>query len=612
MAPVPYVSINPSKKREVQVVLFYNNGMSNTSTEEIGVNYLKNLLSKTHVVVTSNILTGEKNVSWDGSLSVYNGEAGKKELFLGSIPVQIKTVHQDNNNNRFSIEKADLINYKKEGRIMYFYITLNKKEKETVFYLPLQLWDIETMLRDFGDQQSKTFTFKRFPKTTKDIINVLYDFIKENDAQKQLLPGIHSFRDLINQKGNVDVSFAISVPKNTSVFAIPKIIKEKQPYLKYKSKDTNLEYVVDRLVSTNFFLEVRNCVNVGFKDDCFFKNLTAKGDEESFVIECSKLLFIRIEMKRVIFNYNFAAGTLDEQIKLARFFEKLLNVHSFFINKNKIKMPDEQLELFEKKLKVHTDFLCRFDDFRTKLSLKATPDFKNASEKDFILFDMISTCVLDGQTINKLKDDNGLMIFDLFGLRLLLCVISSDKYSFIMNWADDKYIKLSCSTDPDETNLSPYFYLESQQTNWLLLADNIDIDLIESKVFDNNMTTFKCNCISNIVVNLIAFFDKKHDKHILDVASNISNRLLSIRPDDVISVLNDVQIHYRQNNVSLGQTQKIKEIIKANPDNYVIQFACFLLIGNKQKSDYYYKKLTNEEIEVLKKWPIYNLYDNNK
>lgn len=134
--------------------------MSNSSTEEIGVNYLKTVLAKTHVVTTNGILTGDKEISWDGHFSVFRGDAGKKELFLGNIPVQVKTIHQDNNNNRFSIDKVDLINYRTEGRVMYFYITLDKHDEATIFYLSLMLWDIDKILREIGDNMSKTCTLR--------------------------------------------------------------------------------------------------------------------------------------------------------------------------------------------------------------------------------------------------------------------------------------------------------------------------------------------------------------------------------------------------------------------------------------------------------------------
>ena len=581
--------------------------MSTMSTEEIGVNHLKTILAKTHIVSTNGILAGEKGVSWDGFISVFSDDTGKKESYFGKIPVQIKTIHQNDANNRFPIEKSDLVNYKKEGRIMYFYITLDKKERETIFYLPLQLWDIDNMLNKMGVQESKTYTFKRFPKQTNDIISVLYDFINESNLQKQLMPGIRSFKDLIDSKGNVPVSFDVTIPKNTPLLSIPKIIKEKQPYIKYKSEDTNIEYVVDRLVNSEIVIELKKIANIGFKNDYYFKKVSIRGDEKVFIIECSKLLNIIIKSKRVIFKYNFLMGGIDEQIKLARFFEKLIKTKSFYINTFEIKMTDEQVFLLNSKLSDRIVFLNRYDSLRKALHINKEPNFIIAEESDYVLFDKICTCVLEEKVIGKINLENGLAVVNMFGLRLLVCIISSENASFVMNWLDERYVKLSSPDNPN-VNLSPYYYLESQNINWFLMADNIDIELIENSVFDSDMTIEKCSYVSNIVMNMISFYDKVGNQHILNVASRISNRLLKIQPDFGAVIINNIQICYRQNNISEIQKDKLRRIVEQNSGNPIIQFAAFVLLNEEQKAKEAYKDLGEDEKQLLVTWPIFHLF----
>ena len=385
------------------------------------------------------------------------------------------------------------------------------------------------------------------------------------------------------------------------------MIKEKQPYIKYKSDDTNLEYVVDRLMDGDFSVEIKEFANIGFKNDIYFNKVTVRGNEDIFSIECSDLLHIIFQAKQIVFRYNFGVGNIDNKIKIARFFDKLIKTQSFFVNTQEIKISDEQAEKLNSKIKGYLDFLCKYDDLRKALSIVKEPNFDVAKDSDYHNFEMIYTCIVERKTIDKIPAENGFVIFDLFGIHLLFCVVSSDDKSFIMNWSDENYLKISINENGKEQVLSPYYCLESQETNLFLIADNINVDLIENNVFDDEMTDFKCSCISKIILNLISFFDKTRNRHILDVACNISKRLILINPDNAVIIINDAQIHFRQGNISLEQKKKLEGLVEGCVDN-IIRFSCFLLLCDRESLEVVHSSLSPDELEILKGWPIYNLY----
>ena len=53
-----------------------DNDMSKSSIEEIGINDLKAILARTHVVETAKIVEGEKGISWDGHMTVFKDKNG--------------------------------------------------------------------------------------------------------------------------------------------------------------------------------------------------------------------------------------------------------------------------------------------------------------------------------------------------------------------------------------------------------------------------------------------------------------------------------------------------------------------------------------------------------
>jgi len=580
--------------------------MSNATTEEIGVSNLKIAISKTHLAQT-NFTTNDKGLSWDGYIAVYKRETFTKKDFYGNIPVQIKTSHEDDvNKNRFQISRDDLLNYKTENRVMYFHISLSKRDKATIFYLPMHLLDLERNVKSIdANNESKVFTFKRFPKSIKAIIDVLFEFVTEANKQKELMPGILSVQDLIREKGNVPLSFEIPVSKKNTLFDIPRIIEEKEPYIRYRSEDTKLEHVVDRLSGAKVYLEIEKFMNVGFEDGVVYENKTVQGDSEAFIIKCSPTFKITITPEQVSFQYNFSAGNFEDKCLVASFLNRLIKEGSFVINKQKIQMSTEEQKRLESKAAQDVFFFTRFDSFMKALHLKKEP-ILNASENDFLVFHILSTCVLDEKPVKNLGIEDGLVFFDLFGLHLLFCVISNGDYSFAINWCHDKYITLAAPDKPNEA-FSPYYYLSSLNENYFLAADNIDIDLIEENIFKGNIDERKAALINNIVMNLISYYDAKPDCHTLDVASSIIKRLLNAHSENVSAFVNSAQIEYRRNQLTPDIKAKLNSIIRSGEKDSVVIFACLTLLADEKSIDSY-NNLDSATQKAIDKWPILKIY----
>ena len=583
--------------------------MSNSTTEEIGINDLRSLLSRTHVVTTDKLVDGEKGLSWDGHLVVYKNKRCSKSDFFGNIPVQVKTIHADKNINRFPISKLDLLNYRREGRILYFYVTLDKKDKSTIFYLPFQLWDIETCLRDFGNQEYKTFAFSRFPtKDTNKIIELLYDFIRNSDSQKSLIPGVYSYDDLIKEKGDVPVSFEVKVPKGFSFLKLPRLIKEQAPYLKYRSEDVKQDFVVDRLQNVDFIVQLDKAANVGFENDILYKSVSVEGNEDYFVVRCSPCFNIKVRYHEITFTYNFKKGTIDDKCKMAQFIDRMCSECSFNINGISIKLNQERMSMLfaNKTTKANISFLVKYDLFRKELGISKEPDFSKSKNDDFALFYALFSSVIEGKTIDKLTTVDGYNIFHLFGLNLMLCVISDETHSYVTNWCDDENISLKVSGGNDF--VSPYYYLESLERNLFLEIDNINLSLLEIKLFDGKMTDLKLKCLTNIVLNLISYYDSTNNESALEEGAKIASRLLAIDCANISNIINYAQILIRKKEpLGIYQT-KIEEILAQYRDNMIVVFACNTILNLIERAKDSLAEINSKQKEILKKWPIYTLF----
>lgn len=581
--------------------------MSNSSTENIGIVDLKRVLLQTHIIDVSNIKDCDKGISWDGYLVVKKADSDKKEDFYGLIPVQIKTIHDSSSNNRFSISKVDLINYKKENRVMYFYIKLDdNEEKSTIYYLPLQLWDLDNMIKSFKNQDSKSFTFNRFPKKVEDVKKTVFAFIEESDKQKQLLPGISSIRDLFSEKGPVPVSFNLKIPNNATVFDLPKILEEDKPYLRYFSKDTKIEYVVGRLDGSNFSFKIGNVFNIVVGEKTYYENVSAELDNKQLLLNISDNLIFKFYKDKITFSFNFYAGNFEQLYNLSNFLKNLIKFKCFYVNSIKIPLDDSQIKDLSGKVSDKIEFLNKFAEVRRLLSISKEPDFIHSTDRDYIVFDYVYTSLIEKKPLEKLNIDDGLAIFDFFNLHVMLLAVSKKEKTILLNWNDKDCLHLCSSSDPNNV-ISPYFLLQFLEDNLFLKCDNIDIEKIEDNLFSDEINEFKCACINNIVINLISYYDVLAKENALNSALNICIHLKKLEKADLFTFINECQILYRKGQLTSDLKEQLQLIVSEN-DNEEIKFACYTLLDMKEKAKKCFEKLEKNKKELISKWPIYYLF----
>lgn len=156
--------------------------MDKSSIEGNAVDYVKIALRSTKIIKPE-LKEGDKTLSWDGELFVYNSEIFSKDNLKTIIPVQVKGRTLKKYANTHPIDVSDLVNFKKKKNILYFVVQIVNDEYR-ICYLALQLYDLEKLLKNIGKrkyEQNKseinfinlTQTVKRKQKLTKDTIQHL-------------------------------------------------------------------------------------------------------------------------------------------------------------------------------------------------------------------------------------------------------------------------------------------------------------------------------------------------------------------------------------------------------------------------------------------------------
>lgn len=142
---------------------------STSNIEIFSISYLKLAISQC-LKLKANILENDKTPSWDGSIEVYNSENMKKTNLEGIVPVQVKGKWSEKiiskKEIKYSADIADLVNYQKNGGVIFFVIYCNKLSYK-IYYASLLPIDLDNALNGKKEQQFISITLKDFPKNNE-------------------------------------------------------------------------------------------------------------------------------------------------------------------------------------------------------------------------------------------------------------------------------------------------------------------------------------------------------------------------------------------------------------------------------------------------------------
>lgn len=178
------------------------------------------------------------------------------------------------------------------------------------------------------------------------------------------------------------------------------------------------------------------------------------------------------------------------------------------------------------------------------------------------------------------------MIFDLF----------SDIYnSFCLKQADE---------DGKIYNFCLYSNLTEKQ---LLEYSNIKFDMILKAFRSIEMHDRYSSMTNEFLLNCIRIYDSTQNNEYLILAEALNKMLLEYEKTEINEV-NKFQIICRKRNFKEKEIEEMMELQRKTKDNMIL-FAISILLERKKEIEYYKKKISIEELENIKKYPIYKLLD---
>lgn len=587
--------------------------------EEKALNYLKTFIEDSERI-SQYLADNDKEPCWDGHLYLYDGEGKSKEHLQGRVPIQVKgTVVERFKTKKwkFKLERADLQAYLHEPTFFIVcQIKKNSKERK-LFYRELLPCTVQKLLKDMGKKESRQTLFHLLPTDLKEFEDKLLVFM--NNSRKMLSfanSDPMTMEDVIKD-GIRNFSFVSPVKPSDRIQLMNYLSTHdtylyanisKKPYIDFPIADGPMRFTFKR----------QEYCDVRIGDRVFYHGFTNEIKDGSMYVTVGGILTMIIpleEKDRVNASVKIKTDSkyLKESIHEAEFVLALdkHKVLSFGDVDIKLGVNDNNLvkELHEKLL-CWKDLQMVLDKMHVTKPFDLTAITPNQIHSINILIEAL----VEGKRIKVKKPENSILLFEIANVKLLLwCVVDKNGECAIGDFFDGAINISYLYQGKERINASIYSYL--QNDNLWSKIDNVDYEgLLPSaiKSVDEN-----AHCFELLNLDVLAMLsaadtleteEPKKRFTLLEECYKLNDWLLKndLEGDRLmVHKCNKMQIIKRQRAFDENEVSEMSQILENDEISNIYKAGFCLLLENKDGFNSYYNQLTDDEKQMLKKYPIW-------
>lgn len=569
--------------------------------EEIAVLAVKNEIIKYSDLVAY-IDSKDKMPIWDGNIFIYksNSEHKKNNEFLGKVQVQVKgkkVKKLSNGNSKFKIEVDYLRAYQREKNgTLLLVVEIVDYANTKLYYANLLPVDLEEILKKVKDDQ-KTVTISIKPikeKSASSFKMICLNFLKNSKLQMNI-----EIKNIDELKNIEKISFSITGDREY----IEEYLFDNDVYTYGIESKTGKIYALPKL--QNIERMEKNNVKVSINDKEYYQQTVAiKNKNERYVL-CGKSIKIDFDNKKVSFKVQ---GNVYERINDINFIIDLLEHEELCVNNEKIAIPlkiDKDFKAeYISTLKVDLSKLIKIRDVFEKFGINFKKDIDKLDKRSLNRLDGFIK-LNDGVLMENIKKSNMYWI-DISDIRIAFLVIidKNGKLNIYNHFGDlSNLIRVFyINRDNQQVTISPYINLTAEN---LISFSNINIDVMKKTFEAEFYSDETCERYNLWMLEVIKAYDMSKDKKWLYFAYYINTQIMKFSQNNSY-IINKMQILKRFRELNLEEKDKLYEIRNIENSNDM-QCAIAILLDNQSDFERYFNRLSDEEKENFKKYPIYNI-----
>lgn len=574
--------------------------------EKLATNAVNSSISKTDFLST-NINENDKEPSWDGHIYIYNSKIKRKNSLVGRVPIQVKGKRVKNINRdqiTYPVNITDLRNYFNDGGVIYFVVLLCQQDFiPRIFYACLLPVKIQNLLKECSNTTSISLKLIQFPDDNQEKCEIFLNFFK--DKVKQSPENKFFSLDEVPSIYNVQFEVTTFGPHRDPL----EYLFSHETYL-YAVKD-GIKIPIDFLGTVNQSSTVINkTVFIGNRE--FYKsyNVVRKKDRYEIHLGKSNVLTFPGDLS-CTFNFRLQ-GNLKERILDQEFLLALIKTEAITIDH--CSLPFKEIsKRFSSADKINIEKeLERLKAVKKALDILHVKQDLNVSkftQRDINNTNLLIQAFVDGKPVSINEDIGSLAysIIEISNLQLLLIFEKqhNGQYS-VKNFFEDTIAMVSINEKTKEKSRTSQFLI-LKKDNFIKLS-NINYEKICESIFSVKAYPNYFAEVNMLALEMLSAYDDAPSKKnkLLDTAIKIFEWLLDNKHfDRSISLLNLLQAIRRKRNLNDDEIGTLTKLVENGNQKEIIMVGAYLLLDNAASAKYHFLKLSEEEKNGFKKFPIY-------
>lgn len=581
------------------------------------------------------IAFNDKNMSFDGTIEVYNSKNWNKETHEGTVRLQVKSTSVKpivDGKITHPVDKKDLNMYKKEHGVLFFVVIIDGIAKEKVYYNALTTMDIQQILQRMGKQQTIKIDFWPLDDTRLETI------CRESLRHKKYQPEI-----LVN-----DTSL-FATPLNINMVEVSSLTFDEKSTSANNMFQHQFQFYGTTEMGSTVPLTSARIKELTTQEKFIFKSANTKSvdlpaeviisEQESTLVIGNIFSMTFRNTKRKNFSYKFISfKSLHDQLQTLPLIIDFFSGHSLWINGKEfqsivsenavVKEFEELKEQLHNCLKIAEEAKECFIQMNIPLN---TLIYDNDVQKIYRSLQMMIDIIINknydlmDKSLDKSIDRNkkGHIYTRLkVGEQFIGVIDSVGSVPRVENAFSENRIKDGYeiwNEDNQQTPLSVFGPLGIESMVGCLNIHHSDFrkSIDYSNPFNNELST---DLNLKLALNCIDMYDQTQDKEWLQNALyiyakhpnyNLKSKLIDDidKANDTSTNLNILQIRYRLDQLSKEDKNYLMEVktvsIHDHPD---VHFAVAALLGNVDDMNFAITKMKKEIWDMLKEYPIYEVY----
>lgn len=589
--------------------------MDNTSIEILAVNAVKDTIIDTDILFPF-IAENDKEPSWDGFIYIYKDNTKKKGNLKGRVAVQVKGVGNNNFASKvtFAVDVADLRNYLHNGGVIYFVVRIHKTDisKKKVYYEALTPVKINNYLQGIGEHKTKTITLKEFPSDRNDRATIVVNFFDHSIMQTSYAKdGFISLEDI----GTANAKFSYTIPISGYGHKTPNTLFSSlhdELYIYVTPEGTNALIPTDTVIAS---MEAKQEIIGDIKviEKVYYKNYQSIIGPEGTLLKIGDSITIHMG--------NFDNTTVTTTIQFTPHMRKLAKDMEFLVDAiNTARFNLGGIELGLNSIDGHPEFIS---DVQKRLA------FYN---KIIQMLDVLN--VEDDINIDELTDDNkrnietlvkafvdkkditnitaetpSVLDLQINNILLKLIITKKDNGAYdIQNFFETEVAVSYKDLDGNHLATSPYSALSKDD---YLRVSNIGYSKILESYRQVSLTNPNVFDRANIdMLQMLLAYDEAPNQRLLTTAKDMADWILKegVNLGDNLKTLNYLQIIKREGSLTKGQKRQLSIISEDSNATEQEKVGAYLLLDNQISAEMHFEKLTEEEQEQFKTFPIFKFW----